>query len=188
MKARGSTRTTLWAGLLCVLLLVIFGFIGIPRAVLYATGEQVTAQVTDCQTETRRGRRGRTSTVTTCTGTWNTRDGQQHSGEIEGADDEHRGRQVSARVNGEKALLDRPFLLWPAGAFCLVLVAGIAGAGYLIMRRRAQAGEAGPSGPGASPDRGAPPGVGPYPPGGSPPPSGYVPYGQQPPGPPPEQR
>jgi hypothetical protein len=163
----------LLVGLLCVLLLAIFGFIGIPRAVLYATGEQVTAQITDCQAETRRGRRGRTTTVTTCTGAWTTRDGQPHSGKIEGADGEHLGRQVAARVNGDKALLDEPFLLWPAGAFCLVLVAGIGGAGYLISRRREPAGAVGPARQEA---------------GGYPPPPGFPLYGQQSPGPPPDRR
>jgi len=174
MKAKGSTRAAPWAGLLCVLLLVILGFIGIPRAVLYITGEQVTAQVTDCHTETKRGRRGRTTTVTVCNGIWTTKGGRQYSGVIEGANDEHLGRQIPVRVRGDEALLDEPSLLWPAGAFCLVLVAGIAGAGYLITRRRDRAGDAGPTGPippapGGPAGPWPPSGTGPYPPVAGPP-------------------
>lgn len=155
------------AVLVLVILIAVCGGVGYSDAATYLGGEKATAHVGDCHTEQRRGRRGRTTTVTVCEGTWKTADGQSHEGEIEGAEQSDSGQDIAVRVDGDKAVVDEPFQnLWPVGGACLLTVVLVIYIGYLVTRR----------GGGSGPPAGPPPGN-PY--GGRPP---QQPYPQQWPG------
>ena len=200
-KQAGSKQSNLGLLIAVVVLTVIFGFFGVPRANTYLTGEQVTATVQSCETKTSYGRRGRRYTTTTCTGTWTTSDGQQHSGVINGADTEHQGQTVAVRARGDEAQLDDLWVLWPFWVFLALLAATVGGIGFAIARRRAGSGQRPPM-PG-SPGAPVPYGMhapvpaghhggqsgghpqGGYPPAGYPPAPGYPPAGYPPAGYPP---
>lgn len=171
MKAKNHVGSLL----VLVIMIAVCGGIGYSDAATYLGGEKATAQVGECHTEQRRGRRGRTTTVTVCQGTWTTADGQRHEGEIEGAEQSDSGKEIAVRVDGDLAVVDDAFKnLWTVGAACLLTVVLVGYIAYLVSRR-------GRSGPGGGP----PPPGNPY--GGRPPHQPYPPQWRAPGPPPPHQ-
>ncbi|MGH3716573.1 MAG: hypothetical protein ACRDT4_24395, partial [Micromonosporaceae bacterium] len=151
MAARQLTGGRLIAAITIGVLVVggVFGYIGISRAYLYATGEETVATVDDCETKTSY-RRGRKRTSTTCYGSWTTKDGAKHTGEIDGAGQSDEGKQLPVVVKGDSAQEAGTGTLWPLGVFCVIMLGGAIG-GLVLLSRRNKGGGSGPDHPPSGP-------------------------------------
>ncbi len=170
------SRTVGW---LIILLLCTAGFgaYGAYQANIYYNGEAVTAHVDRCETHRVYSRHG-SHNETTCYGSWKTADGRAHSGEITGVSSQSdEGTDVKIRADGDDAIEDSSWQLWPFGvaALCLLLTVGSIFAVRSAFRRPR---------PMTTVTRGGPPPYQPYPQGGSYPQQGqpfaYQPQYQQP--------
>jgi hypothetical protein len=171
------SRTVGWL-IIAVLLTVGFGAYGAYQANIYYNGEAVTAHVDSCETHRVYSRHG-SHNETTCHGSWQTADGQHHSGEIDGLGSQSdEGTDVRVRVSGDTAIEDSPFELWPLGVAAVgLLLAVLSIVAVRAAWRRPR--------PMTTTVRGGPPPYQPYPYGGQRPPQGqpfpHQPHYQQPP-------
>lgn len=165
------SRTVGWL-IITLLATVGFGAYGAYQANIYYNGEAVTAHVDSCETHRVYSRHG-SHNETTCSGTWKTADGRQHSGEISGVSSQSdQGTDVKIRADGDDAIVDSQWELWPFGvaALCLLLmVASIFAVRAAFRRPR----------PMSTVVRGGPPPYRPYPQGGTYPPAQPFPYQPQ---------
>jgi hypothetical protein len=165
------SRTVGWL-IITLLATVGFGAYGAYQANIYYNGEAVTAHVDSCETHRVYTRHG-SHNKTTCRGSWQTADGQHHSGELGGVDAQgDEGTDVQVRVAGDTAIEDSPFELWPLGVagLCLLLAVGSMFAVRSAFRQPR---------PMTTTVRGGPPPYQPYPYGGQRPPQGQ-PFPHQP--------
>ncbi|MGH3716571.1 MAG: hypothetical protein ACRDT4_24385 [Micromonosporaceae bacterium] len=123
----------------CALLFTGYaGYIGVPRAYLYYTGEQVTADVDRCEEELyyRPNRLDSKRVRYHCYGRWHTADGTAHIGRIDGAGPSDEGNSLKVRVRGDSAQVDGLEFLQPAAFFGVaVLVTVMGGLALLVWRR-----------------------------------------------------
>ncbi|WP_203961242.1 hypothetical protein [Actinocatenispora thailandica] len=126
-------RTVGWL-VIAILMTVVFTAVGIFQAHTYFSGETVTAHVDRCQTRRVHSRHG-SHNETDCYGTWKTADGQQHDGEIPGADsNSDEGKDVQLRALGDDVVEDSSLgALWPLGVAALGVVLSVA-AGFAVRR------------------------------------------------------
>ncbi|BCJ31331.1 hypothetical protein Asera_54390 [Actinocatenispora sera] len=132
-------RTIGWL-VIAILMTVIFTGVGIFQAHTYFSGETVTAHVDRCETHRVYSRHG-SHNETDCYGTWKTADGNQHDGEIPGADSySDEGKDVQLRALGDDVVEDSTLgALWPLGVAALGVVLSIA-AGFAVRRARRRSG------------------------------------------------
>jgi hypothetical protein len=134
-------RTIGWL-VAAILMTVVFTGVGIFQAHTYFSGETVTAHVDRCETHRVHSRHG-SHNETDCYGSWKTADGNQHDGEIPGADSHSdEGTDVQLRALGDDVVEDSTLgALWPLGVAMLGVALSIA-AGFAVRnsRRRARGG------------------------------------------------
>ncbi len=122
--------------LVSVLVFLGFGIWGAIQADIYFNGERASAHIDSCETHREYSRRG-SYTQTRCRGTWRTADGRTHTAEIEGAEYADRDHAVAVRVDGDLAIVDSRWELWPLGVAAGALVSiVIAAAAVRATRRR----------------------------------------------------
>lgn len=171
-------RTVGWL-IIALLVTVIFGGIGVYQARTYFGGETVSAHVDHCETHRVYSRHG-SHNETDCSGTWTTKDGAKHEGDIPGTDFSDEGHDVQLRALGDSVVEDNAVgALWP------FIVSGIGvlltiGAAFAVRsaRRRSREMRAAPA------YAGPPPGYRPPTQYGPPPPAYPQQYGQPYQGPP----
>jgi hypothetical protein len=162
---------------IAVLMTVIFTGVGIFQAHTYFSGETVTAHVDRCETHRVYSRHG-SHNETDCYGTWKTADGNEHDGEIPGADSySDEGKDVPLRALGDDVVEDSTLgALWPLGVAALGVVLSIA-AGFAVRKARRRSGGGSFVG-GLGRFRRPPTRYGPPPPLFGQPSAPYPPYGQ----------
>jgi hypothetical protein len=139
-------------GVFLVLGAVPLGIYGTGQAIRYGSGEPTTAHVDRCAvhtvTSTSYSNDGTPHLTrhpeTVCDGSWRTADGRRHSGQLDGfTSTADQGRTVRVRVDGNHAMPDSLWRLWPLGAAVLCLVAGL----LPVWLRRRRGGRTRRSGP-----------------------------------------